>query len=90
MSLVKLESQVQNSKAEMHNAVLAEKEAVIQQLRKNLEEQQKHQAYQPSHFQEESKGEVTAESLVFLAEPAQDTAEGELTAAQHQVDKVKK
>ena len=81
---------------EQHKAVIAEKEAEIQQLN-DLQQQQKQQLYQYQQStlcQDERERDAAAEILdlqsqLIMAEQTKDRAEEELTAAQHQIDKLK-
>ena len=87
--------QTRSSEIELHKAAIIQKDEEIQQLQQKLQEQQVSQDKESSQLQEESEREVATvveelQAQLLQAEQAKRQAEGELAAAQFQIDKLRK
>ena len=88
------ESESRSSEIELHRAAIRQKDTEIQQLLQRLQEQQASPHQESSRRQEEREIEVAAaveglQAQLLLAEQAKGHAEGELAAAQLQIDKLR-
>lgn len=79
---------------EKHKAAISQKDEEVQRLLQELQEQQILQHQLSSQLHEEKEREVAAvivelQAYLFQAEQAKDRADGELAAAQLEIDKLR-
>lgn len=91
---MKQESEVKSHEIEKHKFAIAQRDVEIQQLLRELQEQQTLQHQLSSQLQEEKEREVAAvimelQSRLSQAEQAKNWADGELVAAQLQIDRLR-